>query len=196
VVCYRTAVAKGKTGRTSAHNVYALGVRCDSVYRRNGVPVAYVAEGFPAGFDGTGIFLRVNPDRSVRNDQPSARHRNTRVRRPRSQSYGRCHRQLISKTTENGSVSGFDAGKKIKGCKRHILTDTLGLMLFVRMRAADLQDRDGAPDLLRAIRYRFPWLRHIFADGGYAGKKLRGALKDSGEWTIASIRLLTRRLAR
>jgi len=69
-------------------------------------------------------------------------------------------------------------------------------MLFVTIHAADVQDRDGAPDLLRAIRYRFPWLRHIFADGGYAGKKLRGALKDSGEWTIASIRLLTRRLAR
>ena len=92
------------------------------------------------------------------------------------------------KTTESGGVSGFDAGKKIKGRKRHIVTDTLGLMLFVTIHAADVQDRDGAPDLLRAIRYRFPWLRHIFADGGYAGKKLRGALKNNGEWTIEIIK--------
>src|SRR3954452_3343501 len=81
------------------------------------------------------------------------------------------------KTTESGGLSGYDAGKKINGRKRHIVTDTLGLMLFVLVHAADVQDRDGAPALLQAIRHRFPWLRHIFADGGYAGGKLRDALK-------------------
>jgi len=92
------------------------------------------------------------------------------------------------KTTESGGVSGYDAGKKIKGRKRHIITDTLGLMLFVLVHAADVQDRDGAPDILKAIRYRFPWLRHVFADGGYAGEKLRDALAGNGEWTIEIIR--------
>lgn len=92
------------------------------------------------------------------------------------------------KTTESGGISGYDAGKKIKGRKRHIITDTLGLMLFVLIHAADVQDRDGAPDVLRAIRYRFPWLRHVFADGGYAGEKLRNALTGNGEWTIEIIR--------
>src|SRR5471030_76492 len=72
------------------------------------------------------------------------------------------------KTTESGGVCGYDAGKKIKGRKRHIITDTLGLMLFVVIHTADIQDRDGAPLVLKAIRYRFPWLRHVFADGGYA----------------------------
>ena len=43
------------------------------------------------------------------------------------------------------------------------MTDTLGLMLFVVIHGADLQDRDGAPEVLKAIRYRFPWLRHVFA---------------------------------
>src|SRR3954469_1130490 len=90
------------------------------------------------------------------------------------------------KTTESGGLSGYDAGKKVNGRKRHIVTDTLGLMLFVLVHAADVQDRDGAPALLQAIRHRFPWLRHIFADGAYAGGKLRDALKGHGDWTIES----------
>jgi putative transposase len=92
------------------------------------------------------------------------------------------------KTTESGGVCGYDAGKKVKGRKRHIVTDTLGLMLFAVIHAADIQDRDGAPDVLGAIRYRFPWLRHVFADGGYAGPKLRSALKGHGDWTIEIIK--------
>jgi putative transposase len=92
------------------------------------------------------------------------------------------------KTTESGGVSGFDAGKKIKGRKRHIITDTLGLLLFIVIHAADVQDRDGAPNVLRSIRYRFPWLRHVFADGGYSGDKLRSALEGHGDWTIEIIK--------
>ena len=92
------------------------------------------------------------------------------------------------KTTESGGVCGYDAGKKVKGRKRHIVTDTLGLMLFAVIHAADIQDRDGAPEVLRAIRYRFPWMRHVFADGGYAGPKLRVALKGHGDWNIEIIK--------
>jgi putative transposase len=58
------------------------------------------------------------------------------------------------KTTESGGPRGYDAGKKIKGRKRHIITDTLGLMLHIIVHIADIQDRDGAPDLLKAIRHR------------------------------------------
>ena len=92
------------------------------------------------------------------------------------------------KTSESGGLAGYDAGKKIKGRKRHIVTDTLGLMLFVLVHGADGQDRDGAPALLKAIRHRFPWLRHIFADGGYAGDKLRAALQGQGVWTLEIIK--------
>ena len=92
------------------------------------------------------------------------------------------------KTTEAGGVCGYDAGKKIKGRKRHIVTDTLGLMVGLVVHGADIQDRDGAPETLKSIRYSHPWLRHIFADGGYAGPKLRGALKSSGDWTIEIVK--------
>ena len=80
------------------------------------------------------------------------------------------------KTTESGGPRGYDAGKKIKGRKRHILTDTEGNLVHAVIHTADIQDRDGAP-LLLADRQRFPWLRHVFADGGYAGDKLKDALR-------------------
>jgi transposase len=92
------------------------------------------------------------------------------------------------KTTESGGPCGYDAGKKIKGRKRHIVTDTLGLLVGVLIHAANIQDRDGAPDVLNSIRSRWPWLRHIFADGGYAGDKLQAALADKGRWTLEIIK--------
>ena len=92
------------------------------------------------------------------------------------------------KTTESGGPRGYDAGKKIKGRKRHILTDTEGNLVHAIIHTADIQDRDGAPLLLAEIIHRFPWLRHLFADGGYAGDKLREALRCIGKWTIEIIK--------
>jgi len=92
------------------------------------------------------------------------------------------------KTTEAGGPRGYDAGKKIKGRKRHILTDTGGLLVGAIVHQAGVQDRDGAPHLLATLRYAFPWLRHVFADGGYAGGKLQTALKGLGKWTIEIVK--------
>jgi transposase len=92
------------------------------------------------------------------------------------------------KTTEAGGPRGFDAGKKIKGRKRHLLTDTTGLLLAAIAHPADIQDRDGAPWLLSLIRSTYPWLRHVFADGGYAGKKLEDALTKIGKWSLEIIK--------
>jgi len=92
------------------------------------------------------------------------------------------------KTTESGGVRGFDAGKKVKGRKRHIVVDTLGLLVGVVVHAADIQDRDGAPAVLKSILKRWPWLRHVFADGGYAGPKLGGALQKIGKFTMEIVK--------
>ena len=92
------------------------------------------------------------------------------------------------KTTESGGVRGYDAGKRINGRKRHILTDTLGFLIGLVVHSAGVQDRDGAPDVLKSIRRSHPDLRHIFADGGYAGPKLRDALKGNGKWTIQVVK--------
>ena len=89
------------------------------------------------------------------------------------------------KTTESGGVFGYDAGKKIKGRKRHIVTDTLGYLLMIHVHTANIQDRDGAVDLLKELGEKFPNLRHVFADGGYRGPKLKNAMGE--EWTIQTI---------
>jgi putative transposase len=74
------------------------------------------------------------------------------------------------KTTEQGGQRGYDAAKKTNGRKRHILVDTIGLLLLVVVHAADLQDRDSAKLVLAKIKGRFSRLRLIWADGGYAGQ--------------------------
>ena len=92
------------------------------------------------------------------------------------------------KTTESGGPRGFDAGKKIKGRKRHIVTDTNGFLVGLVVHEANIQDRDGAVLVLQSIRRFYPFLRHVFADGGYAGDKLKQARNGKGNWTIEGIR--------
>jgi transposase len=60
------------------------------------------------------------------------------------------------KTTESGGVGGYDAGKRVKGRKRHIVTDTTGLLVGLEVHSAGIQDRDGAPDVLKAVASRYP----------------------------------------
>ena len=88
------------------------------------------------------------------------------------------------KTTEAGGPRGFDAAKKIKGRKRHVVTDTTGLLVGAQVHSADLQDRDGAPLVIAAIHDLFPWLRHLFADSAYTGDKFLNTLTKFGNWTI------------
>ena len=88
------------------------------------------------------------------------------------------------KTTESGGPRGFDAAKRIKGRKRHIVTDTEGSLIALLVHTADIQDNHGAVPLLRWLGRRFPDLRYIFADRVYRGPKLLGALADLGRWTI------------
>jgi transposase len=126
-----------------------------------------------------GIWQRVNHDLIMRAREAEGREA--------SPSAGVIDSQSV-KTTEAGGPRGFDAGKKIKGRKRHILTDTTGLMVAAMVHEASIQDRDGAVPLLTSIRSCLPWLRHVFADGAYAGAKLDEALAALGRWTIEIVR--------
>lgn len=88
------------------------------------------------------------------------------------------------KTTESGGPCGFDPAKRMKGRKRHLVTDTEGWLLAVQVHAADIQDNHGAVPLLKAVRRRFARLRHLFADRVYRGPKLLNAISEVGRWTI------------
>lgn len=87
-------------------------------------------------------------------------------------------------TTESGGPRGVDAGKRIKGRKRHIVTDTEGFVIASLVHPANIQDPHGAVPLLGELRRRFPKLHHIFADRVYRGPQLRAAIEHCGPWTI------------
>jgi transposase len=72
--------------------------------------------------------------------------------------------------TVGAAACGYDGGKKIKGQKRHIAVDTLGLLICVIVTAASVQDRDGAAGLLARLREKFSTISLVWADGGYAGR--------------------------
>jgi transposase len=87
-------------------------------------------------------------------------------------------------TTQSGGPRGYDAGKRVHGRKRHIVTDTNGLVLAARVHPANVQDVHGAVPLLEHLRVKFPKLRHIFADRVYRGDQLVKALAHCGPWSI------------
>jgi putative transposase len=86
-----------------------------------------------------------------------------------------------TKTTEMGGPRGYDAGKKVKGRKRHILVDVLGLVLVVLVLAANVQDRDGGRDVLSVMHGAYPSITKVWADGAYAGDLVRRA---HAEWSV------------
>jgi transposase len=99
---------------------------------------------------------------------------------PRSKPNSRRHR--LSKCQKRGKRGvydppGYDAGKKIKGKKRHILVDTQGLLIHAVVHAADIQDRDGGELVMATLFGMFPFLLKLYADGGYQGPLFRTAVK-------------------
>ena len=83
---------------------------------------------------------------------------------------------------------GFDAGKKVVGRKRHVAVDTDGRLLMVNLTTADISDSAGAQLILAAIRKRWPWLKHLFADGAYD----RGKLMDKAAFLDFVVEIVRR----
>lgn len=75
-----------------------------------------------------------------------------------------------TRASPQGGEIGYDAGKKVKGRKRHLVVDTLGLLLAVCVTAASVQDRDGAHPVVAAAMEKYPSIQTLFVDGGYAGQ--------------------------
>lgn len=92
------------------------------------------------------------------------------------------------KTTEAGGERGYDAGKKVKGRKRHLAVDTLGLPIKCQVTAASVQDRDALPSLLAAVSRKSPWVKLAFVDGGYAGDETGRAAFEASRIRISVIR--------
>ena len=87
------------------------------------------------------------------------------------------------KTTEVGGIKGYDGGKKVKGRRRHLLVDTQGLLLKVKVQAGNISDCEGGKLLLLTIVGMFLRLTHLFVDGGYKGKWVAWVRETLG-WTV------------
>jgi len=88
--------------------------------------------------------------------------------------------QSVKSAEKGGSAidpSGYDAGKKIKGKKRHVLVDTQGLLMHALVHGADVQDRDGGALVMASLFGAFPFLIKLYADGGYQGAEFQAAAK-------------------
>jgi putative transposase len=96
------------------------------------------------------------------------------------------------KTIEQGGPHGYHGGKKVNGRTRHILVDTLGLLLKVVVHPANLQDREGAKLVLAGLQRRFPRLRHLWADQAYTGPILDW-IKEQVGWTVEVVERSPRR---
>jgi len=92
------------------------------------------------------------------------------------------------KTTEVGGIKGFDAGKLVKGRKRHILVDTLGLLVAVVVTSANVQDYHGAKPLLRKVKDRCPRLKVVWVDGIYEKEWLIAWVKSECGWELQVIK--------
>ena len=92
------------------------------------------------------------------------------------------------KTTERGGARGFDAHKRVKGRKRHILVDTLGLLVANRVEPADTSDRRAGALLLGGLSALFPRIRTIIADAGHESRKLARTLKQHQGWQLRIVK--------
>jgi transposase len=77
------------------------------------------------------------------------------------------------KTSPQGGPKGYDAGKKVKGRKRHLITDTLGLLIAVVVTTANVQDRDAAMPAMDLAKDKVPGIEKLYVDGGYSGTRIQ-----------------------
>jgi putative transposase len=92
-----------------------------------------------------------------------------------------------AKTTSVGGIRGYDGGKKLGGRKRHLLVDTLGLVLTATVHAADIQDRAAVPQVLQGVQDRFGRLAHIWLDQGYTGAGKAWIEQELG-WSVEIVK--------
>jgi len=157
---------------------------------RTGCAWRFLPHDFPKWKTVYGIFLAWRKDGTWKTIHDSLRDKlRRREGRSPSPSAAIIDSQTV-KTTEVGGERGYDAGKKINGRKRHIVVDTLGLILAVVVHPASIQDYDGAILVLRVLgqlKSRFQRLKAIFADSAYGRNNLPESVKSAFGWLLQTV---------
>src|SRR5436309_13308143 len=162
--------------RTPTNDGSASHSECHSLRSCYRLSVAGARARISAALDRARLLLQLAGRRDLALHQSQSRQARASGRRAQADAVGRHHRQPERKD--------HDMAKKVKGRKRHVVTDTEGSLLAVLVQTANVQDNHGAVPLLRTIGRMFPKLRHIFADRVYRGPKLLDAIAELGRWTI------------
>jgi putative transposase len=173
-----------KRGRPPTHSLRSI---FDAIFYvlRTGCPWRYLPSNFPPWqtvfyhfrrlrLKGIWTLLlrvlhRVEGERQGRNAQPSAAIMDA---------------QSVKTVEESASICGFDAHKHVKGRKRHLLVDTLGIPLSIYATPADVHDIRGARCLLASVAREVPRLKKIWADAAYRGQELAEWRKAEGGWDL------------
>jgi putative transposase len=157
---------------------------------RGGCAWRLLPHGFPRWKTVYGIFRGWRDDGTWRRVHDSLRDELRRREGRRTSPSAAIIDSQTVKTTEVGGERGYDAGKKVNGRKRHIVVDTLGLILAVVVHPANIQDYDGAVlvlGLLGRLKARFRRLKVIFADSAYGRNNLPECVKDAFGWLLQTV---------
>ena len=173
-------IPPAKPGGGKRQAGHARGHERRHVHPEHRLPMALPSEGFSAAQHGPRLLHLVALRRRAGSHSSRALRRMPRAGGTRSQPHRLHHRQSKRQERRKRGACidphGFDAGKLIKGKKRHILVDTLGLLLHAIVHSAGIQDRDGGILLLATLFGQFPFLQKLFADSAYQGPIFGNAL--------------------
>src|SRR5215468_11936479 len=171
----------GQARRQQAYSRLARDRQRADVHSEHRLPMAGDSERPAAALDPARLLRSVELGRHSRSHPSRSLCRMPRKSRARGLSHRRDHRQPErEKRRKRGPYDphGYDAGKKVKGKKRHILVDTQGLLMHAIVHAADIQDRDGGVLLMATLFGLYPFLLKLYADGGYQGTGFRDGLRS------------------
>src|SRR5216684_1205559 len=174
----RALGAAGQAWRAAADGRYAGGARWGLPRAADRLPVAALAADVSAMADGVWIFSPPRRLRRLGRDAERVAHCRARGVGTRSQPIGGDHRQPEREDDRKRGPRGWDGGKKVKGRKRHILVDTLGLLLAVLVNPANTSDAAGAIELMARVRGVLVRLGIVYADGGYAYDSVANACRS------------------